>query len=129
MRQDLQMNSMTPDYQELASLHRAALTEVVSREKGTRLELSFEDGFQFSLGVETLRLNCRCAWCSKARMENEFPASFPGVSLRGIEPFGAYAFNLIFSDGHARGVFPFAYLRSLGAAEAALQTLQETKTP
>lgn len=129
MRQNLKMDSTAPDYQELASLHRAALTQAVSRKKGTRLDLSFEDGFELSLAAETLRLNCRCAWCSKARREDNFPASFAGVSLHGIEPFGTYAFNLTFSDGHARGVFPFAYLRSLGTAAAALQTLQETSTP
>lgn len=119
----------TADYPEPAFLHTVGLKEAVCSAEGTRLALSYEDGAEFKLDAETLRMACRCAWCAKARMEGVFPTSFPGITLQAIEPFGSYAFNLVFSDGHARGVFPFAYLRSLGAKESDMQTLQEPNSP
>ena len=119
------MDLTAPDYSELASQHRVALTEAISTAQGKKLCLSYEDKVEIHLDAETLRQACRCAWCTRARRDGIFPAAFPDIAIRGIEPFGTYAFNLIFSDGHARGVFPFAYLRSLGTEDLSPQTLQD----
>jgi DUF971 family protein len=37
------------------------------------------------------------------------------LRLVRIEPVGEQALNLGFSDGHDRGIYPWAYLRQLGA--------------
>ncbi|MEH6433684.1 gamma-butyrobetaine hydroxylase-like domain-containing protein [Massilia sp. DD77] len=36
----------------------------------------------------------------------------PGEAPRitAIEPVGAYALNLVFADGHRRGIYPYAML-------------------
>jgi DUF971 family protein len=31
-----------------------------------------------------------------------------------MRPVGSYAVQLVFSDGHERGIFPWVYLRELG---------------
>ena len=33
-----------------------------------------------------------------------------------VRAVGNYALQLVFSDGHERGIFPWGYLRELGAA-------------
>jgi prepilin-type processing-associated H-X9-DG protein len=33
-----------------------------------------------------------------------------------IEPIGGYAVNIAFSDGHARGIYPWVLLKELGGA-------------
>lgn len=35
------------------------------------------------------------------------------VTIAGLEPVGAYAVKIIFSDGHGTGLFTWAYLREL----------------
>ena len=35
------------------------------------------------------------------------------VGLAEIEPVGAYALNLAFSDGHRRGIYPYEMLAAL----------------
>lgn len=101
--------------------------DVVLARGGRALRLRWADGTEASLAAGTLRLRCRCAWCTRDRLEGRFPESFGEVSVTGIEPKGGYALHIAFSDGHARGIYPFVYLRDLarpdalapGAAEAA----------
>jgi len=37
----------------------------------------------------------------------------PVLGLAAIEPVGAYALNLAFSDGHRRGIYPYEMLAAL----------------
>lgn len=85
---------------------------------GTGLRLLWRDGQSATLPAERLRLRCRCAWCTRDRAVGRFPEAFADVAVTHIEPMGGYAVHLAFTDGHARGIFPWAYLRAL-AAEAA----------
>lgn len=79
------------------------------------LTLGFAGG-RAALSAPRLRSACRCAGCTAARATGTFGADFEGVTLTSVAPFGAHALNLAFSDGHARGVYPFAYLAALAAA-------------
>lgn len=42
----------------------------------------------------------------------------PDVRITAIEPAG-YGVQLVFSDGHARGIYPWAYLNALASAAMA----------
>ncbi|MDI4654893.1 gamma-butyrobetaine hydroxylase-like domain-containing protein [Xanthobacter autotrophicus] len=79
-----------------------------------------------TLSAPALRAACRCAACVADRVRGTFSADFAGVTLTHVAPFGAHGLNLSFSDGHARGVYPFAYLAAL-AADAAGPDLPEVK--
>ncbi|MFG1377917.1 gamma-butyrobetaine hydroxylase-like domain-containing protein [Xanthobacter autotrophicus] len=79
-----------------------------------------------TLSAPALRAACRCAACVADRARGTLSADFAGVTLTHVAPFGAHGLNLSFSDGHARGVYPFAYLAAL-AAEAAGPDLPEVK--
>jgi len=60
-----------------------------------------------------LRAHCRSASAQRLRLDGaalEIPAD---LVITGVEPVGRYGINLAFSDGHARGIYPWAYLREL----------------
>jgi DUF971 family protein len=40
------------------------------------------------------------------------------LTITKVEPIGNYAVRLAFSDGHDRGIFPWAYLNEIAAAGA-----------
>jgi DUF971 family protein len=61
-----------------------------------------------------LRAACPCSECRARRRGGETIAPDEQVRITGIEPVGAYALNLAFSDGHRRGIFPFQMLTELG---------------
>ena len=35
-------------------------------------------------------------------------------AVTAVAPIGDYAINIAFSDGHARGIYPWSYLLELG---------------
>jgi DUF971 family protein len=43
------------------------------------------------------------------------PAVDDDVTIVAVELVGLYAVNLVFSDGEARGIYPWTYLRELAA--------------
>lgn len=78
------------------------------------LEIRWQDGALQRLGNGFLREQCQCASCRSARdQRNERIAAAPGLRINSIVPVGSYAVQLLFSDGHMRGIFPWLYLRTL----------------
>jgi DUF971 family protein len=93
---------------------RAAAPEtVVLAADRRRLRLTWPSGEQTEIHAERLRAACRCAWCTRARIDGTFPADFDAVAVDRLAPIGGYALNSAFSDGHARGIYPWPYLRVL----------------
>ena len=92
------------------------LEVALARDRAT-IRLTWQDGVQAALSASRLRSLCRCAWCTRDRALGCFPAGFEGITVTHLEPMGGYAVHLAFSDAHARGIFPWAYLRDL-ATEA-----------
>jgi DUF971 family protein len=82
---------------------------------GKVLHLKFGTGAALRLPAERLRSACRCAHCRRAQIDGLFPDQFPSISIMGVAPIGHYAVNLEFSDGHARGIYPWSYLVELAA--------------
>lgn len=80
------------------------------------LNLVTAEGRAVSIGAEHLRLFCKCAYCTRARFDGRFPAAFPDIAITGFSMMGGYAVNVSFSDGHARGIYPWEYLFSLEEA-------------
>ncbi len=79
-----------------------------------RLRLAWTDA-AISLGHATLRQACRCAECQFKRHHGMPIDTPPDVRITTIAPAG-YGVQLVFSDGHARGLFPWAYLAALATA-------------
>ncbi len=66
-----------------------------------------------SVTAVRLRSNCRCAPCQSARLRSELRSPEPGLTLVDAAPVGHYAIQLSFSDGHERGIYPWAFLFEL----------------
>lgn len=90
------------------------LQEIVLRGEGACLELAWQDGTRTPLAASRLRAACRCAECTALRRRSDAdPQAAADLGITGIEPIGSDAINIHFSDGHRRGIYPFAYLREL----------------
>ena len=76
------------------------------------LRLHWADG-EALLDARRLRAACRCAGCRAAALRGDGPAATMGVGLSAVDPVGQYALSLRFSDGHERGIYPWALLREL----------------
>ena len=78
------------------------------------LLLTTPEGRQFELAAEKLRLSCKCAHCTRARIDGRFSERFPGIAITSVADLG-YGLNISFSDGHNRGIYPKSYLADLAA--------------
>lgn len=78
----------------------------------TSLTFSSTAGPTVILPAERLRLACKCAHCIRARVDGRFPDSFPGIRIAAVHDMG-YGVNILFSDGHDRGIYPHVYLATL----------------
>jgi DUF971 family protein len=80
-----------------------------------RLQLQWADGLA-SLAAVTLRTACRCADCKAAALQGRAEVLPADLRLVGAAPVGHYALQLVFSDGHDRGIYPWSLLRALQPA-------------
>jgi DUF971 family protein len=91
-------------------------TEITDHASSGVLEIAWPDGERSRLRHALLREQCRCAACEQLRRHGPGLAQ-ADTTLRvvRIELVGEQGLTLAFSDGHARGIYPWAYLRQLGA--------------
>jgi prepilin-type processing-associated H-X9-DG protein len=95
----------------------AAPETVVLKADRLRLGLAWHNGETSEIQAGHLRAKCRCAWCTRARIDGSFATSFDDVAIERVEPVGDYAINIAFSDGHARGIYPWTYLRTIAQTQ------------
>jgi DUF971 family protein len=94
----------------------AAPTHIALSEMLDFLDLTMAQGETVRLPAARLRAACKCAHCLRARIDGVFPQTFDGIAITGVAPVGDYAVNLGFSDGHARGIYPWSLLLDLKSA-------------
>jgi DUF971 family protein len=81
------------------------------------LELSFEDGSNFKLPLEYLRV-----YSPSAEVQGHGPGQEvlqigkQDVNVNSIEPIGHYAIKLVFDDNHDSGIYSWEYLYELGVS-------------
>lgn len=101
------------------------------RAQGATLLLIWPDGAHQRLPVAALRAACLCGHCRSARLRGQDPAASisPDLALTGIAPMG-YGVQLVFSDGHDRGIYPWNWLENFApsARQTTLTTLPGTAT-
>ena len=90
-------------------------TEITLHQQSNMLDVAFDDGKQFSLPVEYLRV-----YSPSAEVRGHGPGQEVlqtgkrDVAIRAIEPVGMYAIKLVFTDGHDTGIYSWEYLHELG---------------
>lgn len=89
---------------------------------GEGVEIAWLDGHQSRYDFPYLRDQCPCAMCNDERQKKDADKTKGGpllpmykerVKARSAKPMGSYAIQIEFSDGHASGIFSFAFLRSI----------------
>ena len=79
----------------------------------TRLTLHWADGLEAVIPAVQLRRACRCSGCEDLQRVGLRPAVDADLSIPDLKQFGVAGLNPIFSDGHGRGIYPWAYLREI----------------
>ena len=90
----------------------AAPREVVLNQASQSLELLWQNQERELIPFRRLRLNCGCASCRAARLLERFEVA-DDVRVKEARLFGVAGLQLLFSDGHERGVFPWQFLKEL----------------
>ena len=96
-------------------------TELKLHQLSRILEVHFDDGSQFHLPCEYLRV-----FSPSAEVRGHGPgqevlqAGKKEVEILDLEPVGTYAVQPRFSDGHATGIYSWDYLHELGTNRASL---------
>jgi DUF971 family protein len=90
---------------------------------GNELAIKWPDGMENFIPLESLRRHCPCAGCKgetdilgnlyKNPPQKLSAAAFQLVRLVRV---GGYAIQPVWADGHATGIYSFAYLKRLADA-------------
>jgi len=99
----------------LSNAPLSALDRIVCSDDSIELRLVWSPQPDIIIGAGTLRAACKCAHCIRARIDERFPANFDGVSITEITLMGNFGINVAFSDGHARGIYPWPFLQEIAA--------------
>ena len=93
---------------------RSMVPHAITREDaGVRIAWASE-GHEALYPARELRLACRCAACVEEMTGQPIldPASIPdGVRPVSLSLVGAYGLRIVWSDGHATGIYTFEQLR------------------
>ena len=99
-------------------------TEIKLHQVSKKLEIAFDNGTRFELPYEFLRVSSPSAEVrGHGPGEGVLQVGKKNIEIKGIEPVGNYAVQLIFSDGHETGLYSWDYLYWLGENHAELWTL------
>lgn len=96
-------------------------TQLTVHQQSGVLEIAFDDGRQFRIPFELMRV-----YSPSAEVRGHGPGQEVlqtgkrEVTITALEPVGRYAVQPSFSDGHDTGIFTWDYLYHLGMNEADL---------
>ena len=97
-------------------------TRIIVHQQSRVLEVEFDDGRQFRLSFEFLRVHSPSAEVRGHGPGQEvLQVGKRDVGIDRIEPVGHYAIQPCFSDGHTTGLYSWDYLHWLGTQEARLR--------
>ena len=76
--------------------------------------VQWADGSSHSFSYARLRAACPCSACRAGRLAGRIDLACSDVQVSAIHSQG-YGVQLVFSDGHERGIYPWSYLQGLAA--------------
>jgi DUF971 family protein len=94
----------------------ASPDEIVVRAGRSELVLVFACD-SLAIRAARLRAACRCAGCRRERIDHDAEPDSHSATITEVRLVGDHALNIVFSDGHDRGVYPWSYLRELAPRE------------
>ncbi len=96
--------------------------EHISISKSKGIMIDWKDGLKSDYGLSYLRHHCPCAVCTGAHgtppeappiEPPPFQMYKPALKMVSVEPIGAYAIRILWSDGHGSGIYSFEHLRKI----------------
>ncbi len=94
-------------------------TDIRLHQKSHILQISFDDGADFELPCEFLRVHSPSAEVRGHGVGQEvLQVGKEGVNIVAIEPVGQYAIKLYFDDGHNTGLYDWKLLYRYGQNQA-----------
>ena len=103
------------------SAPKASPTGLIVHRQSRRLEIDFDDGKNFSLPFELLRVYSPSAEVrGHGAGQETLQTGKRDIDMTALEPVGNYAVQPHFSDAHDSGIYSWDYLYWLGANQAAL---------
>ena len=82
---------------------------------GRSLDIEWQSGEHDFLDARQLWRDCPSAHARRRRMDHPHLEPNPNLQIVSLTPIGLYAINIAFSDGHARGIYPWSLLRQFAA--------------
>ena len=96
-------------------------TALTVHQKSRVLDIAFDDGSEFAIPFELLRVYSPSAEVRGHGTGQEvLQLGKREVGISGVEPVGNYAIQPTFTDGHNTGLFSWDYLYKLGKEQDAL---------
>ena len=93
-------------------------TEIKLHQASRVLEIAFDDGRQFRLPYEFLRVSSPSAEVrGHGPGQETLQVGKRDIGIASVEPVGHYAIRPTFSDGHDTGIYSWDYLYDLGARQ------------
>ena len=90
-------------------------TDIRLRTESKLLEVTFDDGSEFTYTFEYLRVHSPSAEVvGHGPGQETLQVGKENVGITGIDPVGHYAIRLVFDDGHDTGLYSWTYLHDLG---------------
>ncbi len=78
-----------------------------------QLIISWQGGEECSFSYHELRAACRCATCRAQRVKGLIGLIDADLHIEKVVNLGQ-GLQLVFSDGHERGIYPWQYLYEMG---------------
>lgn len=91
-----------------------APTEIRARSAKRELYVKFDDGAEYVLPFEYLRVYSPSAEVTGHGGPRLIIGGKEEVGVKAIEPVGQYAIRIVFDDGHDSGLYTWRILRDLG---------------
>ena len=93
-------------------------TKIKLKKADKKLEITFDDGSEFSLTAEFFRVESPSAEVQGHGVnQKKIVSGRRHVGIINIEPVGNYAIRIIFDDLHDTGIYSWALLRELGTTQ------------
>lgn len=97
-------------------------TAITLHKQSRQLEITFDDGENYFLPFEFLRVHSPSAEVRGHGPGQEvLQIGKQNVALLDVQSVGSYALKLIFDDGHDSGLYTWEYLHLLGKNQDALR--------
>jgi DUF971 family protein len=96
-------------------------SKIAVRDEGRNMYLQYEDGENFLLRAEYLRVESPSAEVKgHAGVGGTLPTGKRHIKISAVKPVGHYAVAIHFDDGHDSGIYTWEYLRHLSRQEKRL---------